>query len=67
MAPPGYSSAHPVFATTTETGEVIHARLFHRAANTQRGATCSLSMAIARCWRAGLHTPTSSWAPTRDS
>ena len=44
---------HPIFATSAESGEVIHARLRHGAANTQYGAVRFFCEAIARCRRAG--------------
>lgn len=44
---------HPIFATSAETGEVIHARLRHGAANTQYGAVRFFEESIARCRRAG--------------
>jgi hypothetical protein len=44
---------HPIFATSAETGEVIHARLRHGAANTQYGAKRFFEETIARCRRAG--------------
>jgi hypothetical protein len=46
---------HPLFATSAETGDVIHARLRHGAANTQYGAVRFFEESIARCRRAG-HT-----------
>jgi hypothetical protein len=44
---------HPIFATSAETGEVIHARLRNGAANTQYGAVRFFEESIARCRRAG--------------
>lgn len=44
---------HPIFATSAETGEVIHARLRQGAANTQYGARRFFCETIARCRRAG--------------
>jgi hypothetical protein len=44
---------HPIFATSAESGDVIHARLRHGAANTQYGAKRFFEEAIARCRRAG--------------
>jgi hypothetical protein len=44
---------HPLLATSAETGEVIHARLRHGAANTQYGCKRFFCEAIARCRRAG--------------
>jgi len=46
---------HPIFATSAQTGEVIHARLRNGAANTQYGCKRFFEEAIARCRRAG-HT-----------
>lgn len=46
---------HPLFATSAMSGDVIHARLRHGAANTQYGAKRFFEEAIARCRRAG-HT-----------
>ncbi len=46
---------HPLFATSAQTGDVIHARLRHGAANTQYGAVRFFTESIARCRRAG-HT-----------
>jgi hypothetical protein len=44
---------HPIFATSAETGEVIHARLRNGAANAQYGAQRFFCETIARCRRAG--------------
>ncbi len=44
---------HPLFATSAQTGDVIHARLRHGAANTQYGAKRFFEESIARCRRAG--------------
>jgi hypothetical protein len=44
---------HPIFATSAETGEVIHARLRNGAANAQKGAKRFFEEVIARCRRAG--------------
>ena len=44
---------HPLFATSAATGDVIHARLRHGAANTQYGAVRFFCESIARCRRAG--------------
>jgi len=44
---------HPIFATSAESGEVIHARLRNGAANTQYGVKRFFEEAIARCRRAG--------------
>jgi hypothetical protein len=44
---------HPIFATSATTGDVIHARLRHGAANTQYGAKRFFCESIARCRRAG--------------
>ena len=44
---------HPIFATSASSGDVIHARLRHGAANTQYGAVRFFCEAIARCRRAG--------------
>jgi hypothetical protein len=44
---------HPILATSAETGDVIHARLRHGAANTQYGAVRFFEESIARCRRAG--------------
>ena len=44
---------HPIFATSAETGDVIHARLRQGAANTQYGAKRFFEETIARCRRAG--------------
>jgi len=44
---------HPIFATSAQTGEVIHARLRNGAANTQYGAKRFFEETIARCRRAG--------------
>ncbi len=44
---------HPILATSAETGDVIHARLRHGAANTQYGAVRFFEDSIARCRRAG--------------
>lgn len=46
---------HPLFATSAETGDVIHARLRRGAANTQYGVKRFFEETIARCRRAG-HT-----------
>jgi len=46
---------HPILATSATTGDVIHARLRHGAANTQYGAVRFFEETIARCRRAG-HT-----------
>ena len=44
---------HPLFATSAETGDVIHARLRRGAANTQYGVKRFFEETIARCRRAG--------------
>jgi hypothetical protein len=44
---------HPILATSAETGDVIHARLRHGAANTQYGVVRFFAETIARCRRAG--------------
>jgi len=44
---------HPLFATSAMSGDVIHARLRHGAANTQYGAKRFFEETIARCRRAG--------------
>ncbi len=44
---------HPIFATSALSGDVIHARLRHGAANTQYGAVRFFCETIARCRRAG--------------
>jgi Transposase DDE domain group 1 len=44
---------HPILATSAESGDVIHARLRHGAANTQYGCKRFFEEAIARCRRAG--------------
>jgi hypothetical protein len=46
---------HPILATRTDTGEVIHIRCRKGAANTQRGAERFVDELIARVRRAGHH------------
>lgn len=48
---------HPILATSAETGDVVHARLRHGAANTQYGVVRFFEETIARCRRAGHQGP----------
>jgi len=49
----GVLGYHPILATSATSGDVIHARLRHGAANTQYGAVRFFEESIARCRRAG--------------
>jgi hypothetical protein len=52
----GYSKVlglHPLLATRTDTGEVLHARMRKGSANTQRGARRFIEELVARVRRAG--------------
>ena len=48
---------HPILATRSDTGEVLHARMRKGAANTQRGAGRFIEELIARVRRAGAVGP----------